>query len=277
MTEAAAAAFAVFVWWFATGAAVYAARRVDGRRALFVCAAIVLGVAAAYGVRQSAGMDTVAGAYLGFLAAIGIWALPELAFLTGAVTGPNSERCPAGATSGQRFRLAFLAVRDHEYALVAGGLLIAALAWDGANQTATYTYILLWAMRLSTKLNIFLGAPNAVSALLPRRLAYLNSYFRTDRISAFFPISLATTVLAFGALCYLAGSAETTAMATSWSLLAAFLALGVMEHVFLAAPISDSVLWAWALPGAPGVKTPRKASVVTQPTPASTPAHVQEH
>lgn len=280
MLEALAAIFAVFVWWVATGAAVVAARRADGRERLALGCAGVIALASAYGAYVSAGLESVAGAYLGFLSAIGVWSLPEMAFLIGAVTGPNAAPCPDGVAGGRRFRLAFAAIRDHEFAIAACGLVVIALAWGGPNHTAALTYMLLWTMRISTKLNIYLGAPNAISVLLPRRLAYLNSYFRTDRTSAFFPISLLGTALAFGALCYLAGAADTSAAATGWSLLAAFAALGLLEHVFLAAPISDSALWGWALPSSKPTPNGDGATDQTNYAKAQVcklPAHASEH
>ena len=103
-------------------------------------------------------------------------------------------------------------------------------------------------MRISAKLNIFLGAPNAVSALMPHRLAYMTSYFRTDRLHPFFGISVLATTVLFAALCYGAYVADDAPARVAALLLSAFAGLALIEHLFLALPVRDEALWSWALP-----------------------------
>ena len=44
-----------------------------------------------------------------------------------------------------------------------------ALTWGGANQVGTWTFLVLWVMRLSAKLNVFLGVPNLTERVPARR------------------------------------------------------------------------------------------------------------
>ena len=59
-----------------------------------------------------------------------------------------------------------------------------------ANPTAAWTFTLLYAMRVSAKLNLYLGVRNLALDFLPPRLLYLGSYFRVRRFNALMPWSL---------------------------------------------------------------------------------------
>ncbi len=154
-----------------------------------------LGVAGLAGV-AFAPTEGVAGAYLSFLSAIGVWAFAEIAFLLGLVTGARRTPCPTGLEGPPRFFAAAQTVLHHELLLAALGLGVAGLVWAGANPVALWTFLALWLMRLSTKLNIFLGVPNAAEDLLPQHLAYLESYFGPRRVNAFFPLFVTLATLA---------------------------------------------------------------------------------
>ena len=110
-------------------------------------------------------------------------------------------------------------------------------------------FVLLFVMRLSTKLNIFRGVPNSTSDILPPHLAYLKSYYGPNRADWFLYLSiiLAAALAAWlgsAAIASPAGSPQ----AVGASLLFALAALGALEHVFLALPFRDGMLWGWALP-----------------------------
>jgi putative photosynthetic complex assembly protein 2 len=78
-------------------------------------------------------------------------------------------------------------VIHHELALAATAAILVALTWGAPNQTASLTFLLLFGLRLSTKLNIFLGVANPPTTFLPEPLAYLQSYFRRRRFNALLP------------------------------------------------------------------------------------------
>ncbi|WP_163591818.1 DUF3623 family protein, partial [Klebsiella pneumoniae] len=58
----------------------------------------------------------------------------------------------------------------------------------------------LWLMRLSAKLNVFLGVRNLNEQFLPEHLRYMHSYFRQRSSNALFPVSvIGVTALAASA------------------------------------------------------------------------------
>ena len=59
------------------------------------------------------------------------------------------------------------------------------------------TFALLWVMRLGAKLTIFSGAPELSTNMIPERLSYMKSYFRHDRVSLAFWLSLAGCLFFF--------------------------------------------------------------------------------
>lgn len=242
----------VAVWWLGTGLLIAVCTRPSvGQRAGLAAGAAVAAIGLS-GVAWSAGQITAAGAYVGFLSAIAVWAFVEMAFLTGAVTGPRRTACPAAATGWNRFWLAAQTLLYHEGALVAAALAVAGVSWGGANQTGTMTFLILLAMRLSAKMNLFFGVPNVSDEFLPARLAYLKTYFRKGSMSPLLPVSIAAATAAagmLGASAFRPGLPEHEAV--SLMLLFTLLALAILEHVFMIMPMGDAALWRWALPGSP--------------------------
>ncbi|MBL6430941.1 MAG: DUF3623 family protein [Alphaproteobacteria bacterium] len=114
---------ALFVWWLATGVVMFAAWQSDRWQKWLMVVFTIGALAGCAGLYASAGMQSVTGTYLGFGSALAVWAWLEATFLFGLITGPRHSRCPGGARGLRRFRLAFLAVRDHELALLAGARL----------------------------------------------------------------------------------------------------------------------------------------------------------
>ncbi len=72
--------------------------------------------------------------------------------------------------------------------LLAGA--VAAVTWGGVNQTGMWTFLVLWIMRQSAKLNIFLGARNLNESFLPAHLKYLQTYFTRKAMNPLFPFSV---------------------------------------------------------------------------------------
>jgi putative photosynthetic complex assembly protein 2 len=137
-------------------------------------------------------------------------------------------------------------VRDHEIALFATVLGLLWLMSGPENTTGLLTFCLLWVMRISTKLNIYLGARHAISDMLPDRLSYLKSYFRTDRTSGWFYVSLCGSAVFWDGWWRRRNSGCNRSYGRKWTLLACFAALALLEHLFLVLPVRDSALWAWA-------------------------------
>jgi putative photosynthetic complex assembly protein 2 len=192
----------------------------------------------------TANAATPAADYAAFAGALLIWGWHELAFLTGAVTGSRRHGA-AGERGWLRFKAATAALIHHELALAATALLLLILSWGAANPTGAHAFALLLALRLSAKINIFLGVPNLSDEMMPARLGYLKSYFGAPRLHPALLLSLlgcALLTLWLGARA-LAAPGDVGA-----ALLFALAALGALEHLFLALPVRDGVLWRWAMP-----------------------------
>lgn len=233
------------LWFVATGAVL----ALDSRaRTSFRTSLIVTGMlaCAALGViAVTVDSSTPFAAYVAFTGALAIWGWHELAFLTGAATGPRREPLPAGAQGWTRFRLSAATLIHHEIALALTLVLLAGLSWGSPNAVAAQTFGLLFAMRLSTKLNIFAGVPHFDTAMLPPHLAYFGTYFRRGPVGITMLFSLACLV--GGAI--LLGDravAATGGVAVGASLIFALVALGLLEHLFLILPTKDAALWRWA-------------------------------
>jgi putative photosynthetic complex assembly protein 2 len=237
---------ALLIWWLGTGIVVLldSLPRDTFRWSLGISSLIAGGALVC--IAQSAHNTTAAGAYAAFTCAVLVWGWHELAFLTGWLTGPRKRACSAPAHGPTRFNEAVQAILWHELAIIAMGLGIAALTWGGANQVATWTFALLWVMRLSAKLNLFLGVRNLGEEFLPPHLLYLGSYFRRRRMNALLPLSV---LAAAGVTAALVAEALLAPGATRTGLLlvASLLALATLEHLMMVVPIPPSVLWRWAL------------------------------
>lgn len=240
--------YALFLWWFSTGLILW----LDGRpRRTFrwsLMGASLLAALALYGLVASSDDRSVGGSYLAFTCALMVWGWHEIAFLMGYVTGSRRTACSEGTKGWPRFVEASQAVLHHELAIAATGLLVLMLTWGAANQVGAWTFLLLWGMRLSAKLNLFLGVPNLSEELLPDHLRYLKSYFARRRMNPFFPVSItaATVVAAMLLQAALALEAEPFEV-TAFTFLAALMSLALLEHWLLVLPLPDTALWGWAL------------------------------
>ena len=241
-----AALVALFVWWFSTGAILWAVKRADGQGRgahgrVVLCALPVLVAGVAGAIVSAADASAV---YLPFLSALAIWGWIELSFLTGCVTGPARGPMPFCATEGQRFRAAWDALAWHELLLTAGLVALFLLTRNAANELVFWTYAVLWGARISAKLNIFLGVPRINVEFLPRPLAHLPSYFRRGPVSWLFPVSI--LVLTAAVFCWVERIATTGE--TGFALLATLTGLALLEHWLMVLPLPDERLWRWALP-----------------------------
>lgn len=237
---------ALLLWWASTGAILWLVRRPARTFGPSLAVSAVAAVAACVGLFLSAGDDSVAGAYVAFGCALAVWGWHEMSFLMGKLTGPRRAPCPPDARGWRRFVVSSQTVIHHEIALVLTAALIVALTWNQPNQTGALTFLLLFGMRLSTKLNIFLGVPNPPVTFLPAPLTYLQTYFRRARFNALFPMSLALSVIVTVLLGHAAVDAEGGA-AIGYALMFCLAALGLLEHGFLMLPSPDRALWGWAL------------------------------
>lgn len=243
---------AVAAWWLSTVVLIYRAGLPPASyRATLAgaTAVMLLGVWAVVASRDDPGRG---GAYLAFLGALAIWGWHEVSYLFGFVSGPRPSPCPEGCRGWQRFVYGLKTCAYHELAIVATAALIAAITWQAPNRVALWTYVILWLMRWSAKLNIFFGVRNFHAEFWPEHLRYLESFVRERRMNALFPLSVALAALGLGLLGIAAFEAEAaSARRTGALLLATLLALATLEHLLLVMRVPDQMLWS------PGLRSRR--------------------
>ena len=259
-----AGALAVIVWWASTGAILVMVRRADARGAHAAAtwgALPVLGLGL-WGVHATAGAATPAGAYLAAASALAIWAWVELAFLLGTITGPAPHPARDGAPEWERFVRAWGTVAYHEIALTAALFAVWALTAEAANPFGFWTFAVLWAARISAKLNLYLGVTKVNVEFIPRPLAHLPSHFREARMNWLFPSSV--TALSFAAACWAerVAAAQTPFESTGFALLTALTGLALLEHWFMVVRLPDEKLWRWMLPKQETTQTGEDAHAV---------------
>lgn len=243
-----AALFAVFIWWFSTGLILLLDGLPRGTFRWSLVISSLLAVAALLAMAHTANRVDTASTYCAFTCALLVWGWHELSFLTGWITGSRRVAQSSGARGWGRLWQAVQAILWHELGILAVGLVVVALAWNAPNPVGAWTFVVLWAMRTSAKINLFLGVRNLSEEFLPSHIAYLQTYFRRRAVNLFFPlsVSIATAVLGWMVTQALApGVAPARALALT--LAGTMLALGILEHWLLVLPIPAAALWGWAM------------------------------
>ena len=240
--------YTLFIWWFSTGIILY----LDGlprhtfRWSMLGATALLL--TACYGLAVSSTDTSLAGAYIAFTCGVLVWGWVEMSFLMGFITGSRRTACPDNCSPWQRFIYAIQAIIYHELLIIALLLTIIILTWNGDNQIGTWTFLTLWLMRLSTKLNLFFGVRNLSEEFLPEHLAYLKSFFTRKPMNLLFPFSITLGTVAAVLVVLHIPAAETSAFeAIGLTLVATLLILAILEHWFLVLPLPFEALWRWGL------------------------------
>lgn len=241
--------YAVVIWWFLTGAILWLNHRPRRTHAWSFGATTVALIGALWVIAWSAAQESEAGAYAAFTAALIVWGWQEMAFYMGYVAGPR--RTPGVPTDRGLARFGAAAATNlwHEAAIILGFAAIAWLTAGGPNRMALWTYLVLWGMNLSARLNLFLGVRNLHAEFLPEHLRYLGSFFRRAPMNALFPVAM---ILATGFLLVLLHPAVTESASafkrSGHTMMATLMALAILEHGFLMLPLPSAALWGWGLP-----------------------------
>ncbi len=242
------ALYTMFVWWFSTGIILFLDRlpRRTFRWSMLGATAVL--AASMHGLVISSAMTDVAGAYLAFTSALMIWGWLEMAFLMGFVTGPRKHACDAGCRGWRHFLHAVGALLYHELSIVASAGIVVALTWDQPNQVGTWSFMILWGMRQSAKLNLFFGVPNLNVELLPAHLQFLKAYLNKRPMNLLFPFSIVVSTVIASLAIEAALATEVSAFdAAGLTLLGTLLVLAILEHWFLVLPLPVNALWSWSL------------------------------
>jgi putative photosynthetic complex assembly protein 2 len=264
----------LLIWWLSTCLIMF----LDGlpRRTFrwsMTGATFVL-LAAVYGLAISRNDTSVAGAYIAFTSGVMVWAWLEISFYMGFITGPRTHRCAAACHGWRHFGHAIQASLYHEIAVLLGAALVVKLIWGGANPYGMWTFITLWWMHQSARLNVFLGVPNLNEEFLPDHLEHIKSFMNRKPMNLLFPFSVtistvAAVILALNSFADRANDFRVTGDV----LLTTMMFLAILEHWFLVVPFSAlrvwNGMWQWSLgwrdPRA-GMKRPLHCAVPTEAT-----------
>jgi putative photosynthetic complex assembly protein 2 len=243
--------FTLFLWWFSTGVILALDGLPRSTHRWSVLGSIVLALVGLFLLGRSKGDASVGAAYLAFTSALLVWGAIEMSFLAGFVTGPRRHACHDGCSGPRHFRHAFEAVLHHELAIAGCACAVAAMTWKGSNLIGLHTFLILWAMRTSAKLNLFFGVRNMGIEFLPAHLAYLQSFFSRRRMNLFFPFSVSIALAIDAYLIQIAMAPGASPGETAGStLLVTLLSLAVLEHLFMVVPLpAVAALWKWSLRG----------------------------
>ncbi|MDG1932091.1 MAG: putative photosynthetic complex assembly protein PuhE [Luminiphilus sp.] len=241
-----ALAVAVLLWWLMTGLALMSVHQPPARKRAIFALVSLLALAALFGVEMNAARHTTSATIAGFAMGLVIWAWLELSYLMGYITGPIKRPAAASMRLPQRFYNALGTTIYHEVLVVGVVGIVCILGAGLPNPTIQNTLAVLWLMRWSTKLNLFLGVRHFNSQWLPDNMRYITSYLKAGKNSWFIFFS---TI--FAAYCtYLLFSfgqiAAEPASALSLFLVGWLAVLAVLEHCFLMMPMGETALWRWA-------------------------------
>lgn len=233
------ALFTLFIWWSSTAAIVFLYRRPGSFRWTFPLATITAG-AALFGLWATRNDTSILAAYLAFVCGVAICGWHLLSYYSAVATGP---RLSARQQHWPRLPQAIYASLYHELIGVALATLGLALTWNAPNQVGIGTFLLLWAMHQSARLNVLLGVRNFNVRMLPRHLHWIEQLLSKRTSNLYFPFSIIVTVsltvvLALRALAPGASAFE----AVGSTFLCLMMAMAFFEHALLMLPEQEWLL-----------------------------------
>jgi len=242
------ALFALFLWWFSTGLIIYLDNLPTWTfRWSMLGATGALGVGL-YALSLSSHDSSVTGAYVAFTSALVVWAWVELSYYTNYLTGPRQAPCPQDCRGWRHFWHAVQSNIYHELAIIALGLVIWLLVRGGSNDVALWTYLVFAWMHESARINVFLGVRNLNEEFVPDHMQFLRSFMRRRPMNLFFPLSVTVSTVALVLLVQQAAAPGVEPFtAVGVTLVAALMALAILEHWFLVIPLPTAILWHWGL------------------------------
>ena len=254
--------FALVAWWFSTGLIIFLDGLPTRTFRYTLAGATALAVGGLWGLQEVAQQTTPGGAYGGFACGLLVWSWLEVSFYTGLVTGPRKARCADGCAGWGHLGHAVAASLWHELAILVLAAAVWKLSWGQPNAVGAWTFLTLWWMHQSAKLNVFLGVRNLNAHFLPEHLAFLRSFLREAPINLLFPVSITvSTVICVDMIG--AAHAATTGSFTqlAWVFVATLMVLAIIEHWVLVLPLPFARLWDWSLAARP-VSAPLHVDVV---------------
>ena len=237
----------LLLWWGSTGVLLY----LDGlSRRTFVwsmAGATALFALALWGIVATRSETTASSAYYAFLCGLIAWAWQLVSYYMGFITGPRKTACPPRLRGWRRFVEAVRTSLYHEIAIILCAVALVALTRNQPNQIGAWTFLILWWMHTSAKLNLYFGAPNLSEELLPEHLRYLATFMTRRPMNLFFPLSVSASTIVTVLIAQKALVATTAFELVGFTILATLMALAVAEHWFLVAPLRANALWSWGV------------------------------
>jgi putative photosynthetic complex assembly protein 2 len=232
------------IWWASTCLILFLDNlpRKTFRWSMGIATTLLAG--AVYTLTLSATDTSTTGAYMAFSSSVVIWGWLEISFYTGYVTGPRRHPCDHGCHGWRHFGHALQASLYHELAVLLLAGIVVMTTWAHPNQFGLWTFIVLWWMHQSARLNVFLGVSNLNADLLPDHLAHIRSFFRSAPINLLFPVSVTgSTICAVLMTQRVFAASADPFNATGYTLLTTLMILAILEHWFLILPISATRIW----------------------------------
>jgi putative photosynthetic complex assembly protein 2 len=202
---------------------------------------------ALWGLYETRATTSAASAYCAFSCGLVAWGWQLVSYYMGFITGPNQSPCPPELHGWRRFVAAVRTSLYHELVIVACAVVVVALTWGQPNRIGVWTFLILWWMHTSAKLNLYFGAPNLSEELLPQHLRYLVTYMRRRPMNLFFPVSVTLSTIVTVLIAQQALAASTPFALVGDTILATLMTLAVAEHWFLVAPLHADALWSWGV------------------------------
>ncbi len=242
------ALFALFVWWFSTGAIIYLDNLPRRTFRYSMVAATLVSLAALVLLVGTVRDTSLKGAYLAFACGVFVWGWQEISFYMGYVTGPRSAPCPEGCGGWRHFGHAIETSLYHEIAILISAAVVGMISWGQPNQIGLWTFMVLWWMHQSAKLNVFLGVRNLNEEFLPEHLAFLKGFLTKKPMNLLFPVSITVSTVICALLAEQAFAPGASPFArVSATFIATMMALAILEHWMLVLPIPAQKLWSWGL------------------------------
>jgi putative photosynthetic complex assembly protein 2 len=239
--------FALFVWWFSTGAIIFLDNLPRKTFKWSMLGASFVFFFCLLGIAHTARQTSVTGAYAAFFYGLFAWGWQEISFYMGYVTGPRTEPCPENCGGFKHFVHAVQTSLWHELAIIASAAIVTYLSWGQPNQVGLWTFMVLWWMHQSAKLNVFFGVRNLNEEFLPEHLTFLKSFLKSKPMNLFFPISITVSMVIATILWQHAAAAPTVFTRSADTFLATMMTLAILEHWFLVIPLPAGKLWQWGL------------------------------
>jgi putative photosynthetic complex assembly protein 2 len=148
----------------------------------------------------------------------------------------------------RHFGHALMASLYHELAVLALASAVVALAWRQPNRVGVWTFVVLWWMHQSARVNVFLGVRNIDEQFLPAHMDWLRGFIAKAPMNFLFPVSVSvSTGVAVLLFAHVADAAAGSGAQAGLMLTGTLMVLAILEHWLLMLPWSTARLWNWGL------------------------------